>query len=65
LLEAVAAQLGIAIAQAKLIDREKNRLQELDRQNKLLQAEIRTRICAEQALQESETELRAIFAGHD
>jgi PAS domain S-box-containing protein len=62
LLEAVAAQVGIAIAQAKLIDREKNRLQELDRQNKLLQAEIRTRICAELALQESETELRAIFA---
>jgi len=62
LLEAVAAQVGIAIAQAKLIDREKNRLEQLDRQNKLLQAEIRTRICAEQALQESETELRAIFA---
>ncbi|MEG3894254.1 MULTISPECIES: PAS domain S-box protein [unclassified Microcoleus] len=61
LLEAVAAQLGIAIAQAKLIDREKNRLVQLDRQNKLLQAEIRTRICAEQALQESEAELRAIF----
>ncbi|MEG4273123.1 MULTISPECIES: PAS domain S-box protein [unclassified Microcoleus] len=62
LLEAVAAQVGLAIAQAKLIDREKNRLVQLDRQNKLLQAEIRTRICAEQALQESETELRAIFA---
>ncbi|WP_332982569.1 PAS domain S-box protein [Microcoleus sp. A003_D6] len=62
LLEAVAAQLGIAIAQGKLIDREKNRLVQLDRQNKLLQAEIRTRICAEQALQESEAELRAIFA---
>ncbi|NQE35394.1 response regulator [Microcoleus asticus] len=62
LLEAVAAQVGIAIAQAKLIDREKNRLLQLDRQNKLLQAEIRTRICAEQALQESEAELRAIFA---
>ncbi|MEG4394564.1 response regulator [Microcoleus sp. BROC3] len=62
LLEAVAAQVGIAIAQAKLIDREKNRLVQLDRQNKLLQAEIRTRICAEQALQESEAELRAIFA---
>lgn len=62
LLEAVAAQVGIAIAQAQLIDREKNRLEQLDRQNKLLQAEIRTRICAEQALQESEAELRAIFA---
>ncbi|MEG4497553.1 PAS domain S-box protein [Microcoleus sp. F10-C6] len=62
LLEAVAAQVGIAMAQAKLIDREKNRLVQLDRQNKLLQAEIRTRICAEQALQESEAELRAIFA---
>ncbi|MEG4352227.1 PAS domain S-box protein [Microcoleus sp. LAD1_D3] len=62
LLEAVAAQVGLAIAQAKLIEREKNRIQQLDRQNKVLQAEIRTRICAEQALQESETELRAIFA---
>ncbi|WP_228056943.1 PAS domain S-box protein [Tychonema sp. LEGE 07203] len=62
LLEAVAGQVGIAIAQAKLIDREKNRLAQLDRQNKQLQAEIRTRIRAEQALQESEAELRAIFA---
>ena len=62
LLEAVAAQLGLAIAQAKLIDREKKRLGQLDRQNKQLQAEIRTRILAEQALQESEAELRAIFA---
>ena len=62
LLEAVAAQVGIAIAQAKLIDREKNRLQQLDLQNQQLQAEIRTRIRAEQALEESEAELRAIFA---
>ena len=62
LLEAVAAQVGIALAQAKLSDREKNRLQQLDQQNKQLQAEIRTRIRAEQALQESEAELRAIFA---
>ncbi|MEG4074762.1 PAS domain S-box protein [Microcoleus sp. Pol14C2] len=62
LLEAVAAQVGLAIAQAKLIEREKNRIQQLDRQNKVLQAEIRTRVRAEQALQESETELRAIFA---
>ncbi|MEG4225009.1 PAS domain S-box protein [Microcoleus sp. N9_B2] len=62
LLESVAAQVGLAIAQAKLIDREKNRIQQLDRQNKVLQAEIRTRVRAEQALQESETELRAIFA---
>ncbi|PSB31737.1 histidine kinase [filamentous cyanobacterium Phorm 46] len=61
LLEAVASQVGIAIAQAKLIDREKNRLGQLDRQNKQLQAEIRTRVRAEQALQESEAELRAIF----
>ena len=62
LLEAVGAQVGIAIAQAQLIDREKKRLQQLDRQNKQLQAEIRTRIRAEEALQESEAELRAIFA---
>ncbi|MEG4855510.1 PAS domain S-box protein [Microcoleus sp. B5-D4] len=62
LLEAVAAQVGLAIAQAKLIEREKNRIQQLDRQNKVLQAEIRTRVRAEQALQESEAELRAIFA---
>lgn len=62
LLEAVAAQLGIALAQVQLIDREKKRLAQLDRQNKQLQAEIRTRILAEQALQESEAELRTIFA---
>ncbi|WP_293157462.1 MULTISPECIES: PAS domain S-box protein [unclassified Microcoleus] len=62
LLEAVAAQLGIALAQVQLIDREKKRLGQLDRQNKQLQAEIRTRILAEQALQESEAELRTIFA---
>ncbi|MGL5061466.1 MAG: PAS domain S-box protein [Microcoleus sp.] len=62
LLEAVAAQVGIAIAQAKLIEQEKKRLQQLDRQNQVLQAEIRTRLRAEQALQESEAELRAIFA---
>lgn len=61
LLEAVAAQVGIAIAQAKLIEREKQRLVQLDRQNQLLQAEIRTRLRAEQALQESEAELRTIF----
>ncbi|NJS09514.1 MAG: response regulator [Microcoleus sp. CSU_2_2] len=62
LLEAVAAQVGIALAQAELIDREKQRRQQLDRQNQQLQAEIRTRIRAEQALQESEAELRTIFA---
>jgi FOG: GAF domain len=62
LLEAVAAQVGIAIAQVQLIDREKQRRQQLDRQNQQLQAEVRTRIRAEQALQESEAELRAIFA---
>jgi two-component system, sensor histidine kinase and response regulator len=62
LLEAVAAQVGIALAQAKMIDREKNRLGQLDRQNKHLQAEVRTRVRAEEALQESEAELRAIFA---
>ncbi len=61
LLEAVADQVGIAIAQAKLLEREKQRLQQLDRQNHQLQAEVRTRVRAEQALQESEAELRAIF----
>ena len=61
LLEAVADQVGIAIAQAKLLEREKQRLQQLNRQNHQLQAEVRTRVRAEQALQESETELRAIF----
>ena len=62
LLEAVADQVGIAIAQAKLLEREKQRLQQLDRQNHQLQAEVRTRVRAEQALQESEAELRALFA---
>ncbi len=61
LLESVADQVGIAIAQAKLLEREKQRIQQLDQQNHQLQAEVRTRVSAEQALQESEEELRAIF----
>ncbi|WP_448571220.1 response regulator [Trichothermofontia sp.] len=43
LLESVAAQVGIAIAQAQLLDQEKRQRLELDQQNLQLQQEIRER----------------------
>jgi len=43
LLEAVAAQVGIALAQANLLEQEKKQRWELDNQNLQLQAEIRER----------------------
>lgn len=43
LLEAVAAQVGIAIAQAQLLEQEKRQRLELDQQNLQLQQEIRER----------------------
>ncbi|MBD2576655.1 PAS domain S-box protein [Oscillatoria sp. FACHB-1406] len=60
LLEAVAAQVGIAIAQAQLLDKEQQHRQCLDRHNRQLQREIRDRQRAEQALQQSEERLRHI-----
>ncbi|HEY9850069.1 MAG TPA: PAS domain S-box protein [Leptolyngbyaceae cyanobacterium] len=59
-IEAVAAQLGIAIAQAKLLAQEKKARSELDQQNLQLQQEIRERILAENALIESESKYRAL-----
>lgn len=43
LLEAVATRVGIAIAQARLIEQEKEQKIQLDRQNKILQQEITER----------------------
>ncbi|MGE5655556.1 MAG: PAS domain S-box protein [Actinomycetota bacterium] len=60
LLEAIAAQVGIATAQAKLLEQEKEQRLELDRQNQQLQTEISIRLHAEQALQESQRLIQAI-----
>ncbi|MBE9117952.1 PAS domain S-box protein [Lusitaniella coriacea LEGE 07157] len=65
LIEAVANQLGIAIAQAKLLEQEKQRRQELDRQNQYLQQEIRDRQIVEAALRESETRYRELVESQD
>lgn len=59
-IEAVAAQLGIAIAQAKLLEQEKQARADIDQQNLQLQQEIHERILAENALKESESEYRAL-----
>ena len=50
LLEAVAAQVGIALAQAKLLEKETQQRTQLDRQNQLLQQEVTERQEAQQAL---------------
>ncbi|MDF0555299.1 response regulator [Kamptonema sp. UHCC 0994] len=60
LLEAIAAQLGIAIAHAELLKQEKQARIEQNRQNLQLQAEIRDRRSAEIALTESESKYRAL-----
>ena len=60
LLEAVAAQMGIGLAQANLLEQETQRRQELDEQNHQLQQEISERQRAEWALQESQRFIEAI-----
>jgi len=60
LLEAIAAQLGIAIAQAQLLEEETQAKTELDKQNLQLQKEIRDRRAAETALKQSEEKYRAL-----
>lgn len=60
-IEIVAAQVGVAIAYAHLLEQEKTQRLALDRQNHLLQQEILTRQQAEIALQRSEELYRAIF----
>ncbi|MBW4671511.1 MAG: PAS domain S-box protein [Cyanomargarita calcarea GSE-NOS-MK-12-04C] len=60
LLESIAAQVGIALAQAKLLEQEKQARVELDSQNLQLQQEIKVRQNAEAALRESESKYRVL-----
>ena len=63
LLELVANQMGIAIAQANLLEQEKQRRRELDRQNQQLQQEIRERKVVEEALRKSEERWQLALCG--
>jgi len=63
LLESVAHQMGIAIAQANLLEQEKKGRRELDRQNQQLQQEIRERQLAEEALRKSEERWQLALCG--
>ncbi len=58
LLEFIAAQLGIALAQAQLLEQEKQARAKVDRQNIQLQQEIGIRISVETALKASENKYR-------
>jgi len=60
LLESLAAQLGIAIAQARLLEQEVSAKQQLDQQNKQLQQEICIRNLTEAALKQSENKYRTL-----
>jgi len=57
LIESVAARVGIAIAQANLLQQETQRRLELDQQNQQLQTEIRVRQQVEEQLTASEQKL--------
>ncbi|NER52678.1 MAG: PAS domain S-box protein, partial [Symploca sp. SIO1A3] len=63
LLQSVANQMGIAIAQANLLEQEKQRRRELDRQNQQLQQEIRERQMVEEALRKSEERWQLALCG--
>jgi len=65
LLEAVAVQMGIAIAHAKLLEQETQRRLELDRQNQRLQQEIRIRELTEDALRASEERWQLVLEGNN
>ncbi|MDJ0518902.1 MAG: PAS domain S-box protein, partial [Trichodesmium sp. MO_231.B1] len=65
LLEAVAAQVGIAIAQAHLLAQEKQQLQELGQQNQLLQQEIQIRRQIEESLKKSEERWQLVLKGNN
>lgn len=65
LIETVAAQLGIAIAQANLLEQEIQGRLELARQNQQLQAEIRVRQQAEAALKKSEERWQLVLQGNN
>jgi two-component system, sensor histidine kinase and response regulator len=58
LVETIAAQVGIAIAQANFLTREKQARAKLNEQNQQLQQEINTRILTESALKTSESKYR-------
>ena len=60
-IEAVAAQVGIAIAQANLLEQAKEQCRQYERQNQLLSQEIVARHQAEKSLFRSEQAYRAIF----
>ena len=62
LFQSVADSVGIALAQAQMLEREIARTVQLDRQNKELQAQISERQAAERALSEKSL---AIEASHD
>lgn len=59
LLQAIAAQVGIALQHAKLLEQEQQQRQLLDRQNRDLQHEIRDRHQAQEALKELAERQRA------
>lgn len=65
LIESVAAQVGIAIAQANLLEQERQRRQELDQQNQQLQAEIFNRQQVENALLQSEERWQILLKGNN
>ncbi|AFY83054.1 PAS domain S-box protein [Oscillatoria acuminata] len=58
LIETIAAQVGIAIAQANLLKREKQARAKLNQQNQQLQQQINARILTETALKTSESKYR-------
>lgn len=64
LIEAVAAQVGIAMAQANLLQQEMQRRLELDQQNQQLQSEILTRQQVEAALLQSEERWQILLKGN-
>ena len=65
LIEAVAAQVGIAIAQANLLQQETQRRLELDQQNQQLQSEICVRQQVENALRQSEERWQILLQGNN
>jgi|GEM_PF-1128849 len=65
LLESLAVQVGIAIAQAQLLEKESQQKKALDRQNQQLQEEIKIRQEAETALQLNEELYRTILEKTD
>ncbi|NET42462.1 PAS domain S-box protein [Okeania sp. SIO2B3] len=65
LLEAVAAQVGIAIAQVNLLAQEKQQRQELSEQNELLEQEIQIRRQVEDSLKKSEERWQLVLKGNN